>query len=90
MAFDVIITQRDGTYYDSISAGTLFSTVEDNNTYYLKLAEFGVEDTCGFCNTTDTFYEYDACVNIRTGELTRFSPMTECIVYTQSELRLTR
>lgn len=90
MAFDVIVTQRDNTYYERISAGTLFSTVDDINTYYLKLAEFGVEDTCGFCNATDIFYEYNACVNIRTGELTRFSPFTECIVYNQSELKLTR
>ena len=78
MAFDVIITERDSIYYYSIPAGTLFSTVKNKETYYLKLAD------------RHTFSDHDTCVNIRTGEVDVFSPTTDCIVYTQSELKLTK
>ena len=90
MAFDVITIKEDFIRYDEISAGTLFSVVSDTHTFYLKLADYTIEDNCHTCEATNEFFDCDACVDIRTGEVDRFSPMTECIVYAQSELKLTR
>jgi hypothetical protein len=90
MAFDVITTERDVKRYCGISTGTLFSPVDDLDNYYLKLEDYEVEGECSECNEYNTFYDCDICANIRTGQITSFNLMTECIVYTHSELKLTR
>lgn len=89
MAFDVIITSNDFTYYDDIPAGTIFAPANTTN-YFLKLAEYEVDSECPFCDSGVTFCEEDASVNIRTGEVRTFTPKTECTVYTHSEIKLTR
>lgn len=89
MAFDVIITQNDFTFYDDIPAGTLFAPANTTN-YFLKLGCYAIEDECTDCECTNVFEDYDACVDIRTGEVRKFTPRTECTVYTHSELKLAR
>lgn len=90
MAFDVVTIKEEFTHYDDISAGTLFSPVSDPNNFYLKLMEYEIEDFCETCEAHNVVTDYDACVEIRTGVVTKFNPITDCIVYTQSELKLSK
>jgi len=89
MAFDVITTERGFVHYDDISAGTLFAPANTNN-YFLKIGCYEIEDDCKECETSNCFCDYDACVDIRTGEVRKFPPRLDCEVFTHSELKLTR
>lgn len=78
------IIKKEFPYYCEISAGTLFSPKENSNIYYLKLAEYKIEDECEHCYGTNVFYCSDSCVNIETGNITTFKPTTECIIHSKS------
>lgn len=85
MAFDVITIKEDFIRYNEISAGTLFSLVADTNTFYLKLADYEIEDECEYYYATNVFfYCSDSCVNIETGIIKTFKPTTECIIHSKT------